>query len=67
MAPVVPDDQVVIFDQRVEVSFLAADVQRDGDGVWIFGCQLLRLLQQHRRYKTSREETGNPVSGGSYM
>jgi len=55
----VPDDQVVVFDQRVQVSLLAADVQHDGDGVGVFGRQLLRLLQQHRGWEEKPQ--GNTV------
>lgn len=41
-----PDDDVVVFDQRLEVAFLAGDVQHHGDGVGILGCHVLSLMQQ---------------------
>lgn len=39
--PAVPDDQVVITDQSVQASLLAADIQHDWDCVGIPSCQLL--------------------------
>lgn len=49
--PVVPDDQVVITNQSVQVSLLAADVQHHWDCVGILSRQLLRLLQKRRSWK----------------
>lgn len=56
---ILPDDQVVIFDQRVEVSLVAADVQHDGDGVGIFGGEFLRLRQQRRRYRQTQKKNSS--------
>lgn len=50
-----PDDQVVVFEQRVQVSFLTADIHHDGDGVGVSGRQLLSLLQHHRAWRAHRD------------
>lgn len=44
----VPDDQVMIFDQILQVPFLDASIQDHRDGVGVSGCQVLSLVQQNR-------------------
>lgn len=43
---IMPYDDVVVFDQRLEVAFLTGDVQHHGDGVGVFGCHIFSLIQQ---------------------
>lgn len=39
-----PDDNVMVFDEGLEVALLAGDVQHHSDGVWIRGCHLFCLV-----------------------
>ncbi len=43
---IMPDDDVVVFDQILKVAFLAGDVQHHSDGVGVLGCHVLSLIQQ---------------------